>query len=417
MGNINHTEIADGVFLSGTFDGRFKKQRLTAVFVKPLVRSDITETALLSSLLGRGSVNCPDMTLVARKLSMLYGANLTRSAGREGFARSVSVSLEGVCGRYLGNADIEREYADTALETAFEPYMPDGKFPDEWVEIEKEKQRETIAAQYNDKRALCINKTAEAFFGADDPRSLCGAGYDEDLDAIDSARMTEVFCGLRDSARVEIISTGAQVSADMLRGIAPRVPEEIPALSAVPKTETKYIGIPDDVVQQKLAMFYTAGRLLDTDERAALRVATILFGSLPTSRLFMNVREKQSLCYYCSVSPDLRGATIRVDSGIEKGNEVKLESAVQRELRDLQNGNITKKELDETKLFIKNVMLGVNDSVEQLERWYLPQLIRREEPVTPQQVIEQSEAVTAERIAQVLSLFSLNTVGSLVNKE
>ena len=90
---------------------------------------------------------------------------------------------------------------------------------------------------------------------------------------------------------------------------------------------------------------------LDPDYTAMVLANCILGGS-PFSKLFMNVREKQSLCYYCAARHDTPKNVMFVQSGVETKDLDRTEEAILKELNDMKKGNITDDEI----LFAKLAM-------------------------------------------------------------
>lgn len=418
---MQREEIAKGVFYT-SFEGGYKKNRLSIHLKTPLARKDITETALLPYLLERGSEKFPDMTAIKRRLNMLYGASLYTSAMSLDYARILSLTLDGIDEKYLETSEsVATGRVDLLLDMLFHPLVKDGAFNNEWLDIEREKLRVNIQSEINDKRAYCLKKASERFFG-DDERALPQNGFVEDLDGIDGRRLYDVYREILESSTVEIINIGSDDDKAKKRlieafsGIS-RDPQQIKDKRAMPYSAEEDDTLFFDVEQDKYAMIYTAGRLLSEREQSVFRVANLIFGSSPTSRLFMNVREKESLCYYCASRPGFMTGSLTVDSGVEKENVEKLKSAVNRELADLAAGNITDKELDEAKLMLKNALTGVEDSVEGLGGWYLNSIYRLGRAVSPQEEIENIQSVTKGEIASLFSLFKMKVTMLLTGKE
>ena len=75
-----------------------------------------------------------------------------------------------------------------------------------------------------------------------------------------------------------------------------------------------------DVTQGKLVLGFRLGECMEDPDRAAIHVFNAVYGSGATSKLFMNVREKLSLCYYASSAVILRKGLMIVSSGISFEN-------------------------------------------------------------------------------------------------
>ncbi|MEG2930790.1 MAG: insulinase family protein, partial [Ruthenibacterium sp.] len=170
-----------------------------------------------------------------------------------------------------------------------------------------------------------------------------------------------------------------------------------------------------DTVQGKLCLLFTAGEPVAEKDYAALRVATALLGGTPTSRLFMNVREKRSLCYYCAASGTARNGVLCIDSGVEHANAAAAREAVLEELAALQNGPMTQQELDETKRSLVCALESVEDTLSGVEGWYFSEICR-DSAKSPRETIADINAVTAQEVGAALRRFSLS-VEYLLTKE
>ena len=108
----------------------------------------------------------------------------------------------------------------------------------------------------------------------------------------------------------------------------------------MPVTEPRhYTETIPGLTQAKLCMLFTTGTPEDLPSISQLRVAMGVFGGSATSRLFRNVREKQSLCYYCGSSAAFHR---RDDGGFRcgTGGEERAEAAILKELDDLCRGPV-----------------------------------------------------------------------------
>lgn len=412
MQQLKRTMINNGVYLNEITDERFKKQRITAALILPVTREDITSSALLPYLLERSTADCPTPVALQRRLSMLYGASYSCNCGKSSGKRYLSFSLEGLREKYIPDASVEKEYCDFLLSGIFKPDFDGGKFKADATEIEKEKHRQLIISQYNDKRFYCIKNAAMAFY-KDDYRGLDSAGLVEDLPLIGPAELAECYNKFINLGRIEIFAVNSKGIERYLSDLSGREPLQSPALPAVGYTDhVQNVFIPDRVKQDNLAMMFTGGRLLDRRERAAMRLASAALGGTDTSRLFMNVREKKSLCYYCSSTPDLLNSTLAIMTGVAHKNVEEAKAAIIHEFSELSKG-ITKKELSETKLALKNAFLSVGESVGTVCNWYLGEIISGIDPFTPEEELELMNSIAADEVVSVLNLFKLHTVCQL----
>ena len=122
-----------------------------------------------------------------------------------------------------------------------------------------------------------------------------------------------------------------------------------------------------------------------------------VLGGSATSRLFRNVREKQSLCYYCGSAAQRATGVMMIDSGVEPGREEQAEAAILAEWEALKNGPITQEEVDDCRRGLLSGMDALGDSLAALESWYYGQITRGEPLYPPEYGKVLTSAVVAGR--------------------
>jgi predicted Zn-dependent peptidase len=376
------------------------------------VRENATAEALLPLLLERCYAGCPDMTLLSRRLAELYGASLSVDSVINGGNRVLSVSVCGIKDSFaLQGEELSRAYADIAFGTAFTPCMVDGVLDPAAIAIEKEQLRELILSEMNEKRVYCIRQARRKFFG-DTPSGIERYGYLSELDELTPQQVTQAFENMVRTAQIEVMCLGAQpqlVSQSLQQALCgvQRAPVNAagPQIMPVRPAQSFVQAMPTE--QGKLCLLFTGGASLPPNRLTAARVAVALLGGTATSRLFVNVREKRSLCYYCAASYTAVNDLLTIDSGVEHCNAEAAQQAILAELEALCTGPITEKELDDTKRSLKNQLAAVGDSLQALEGWYLAEIMRGTMD-TPQAVSAQVDAVTAEDVRAILQRFALS---------
>ena len=189
----------------------------------------------------------------------------------------------------------------------------------------------------------------------------------------------------------------------------------MPAIAPVHKTENY------DMVQAKLCMLFTLGQPMQPQQLAAVRLAMALYGGSVTSRLFLNVRERDHLCYYCSSSFQSFTGSMAVNSGVEHADAARAEQAILKELADLCTGPITDEEFEDCRRGLLSGMNGIEDSLGGIESWYYIEVLRAgansAAPIqSPEQARNALRAVTKDEVRDILRRLTLS-VSYLLTKE
>lgn len=414
-------ELLPGVWITEIPADKFKRCRMTVNFILPGRREDATALALLPLVMGRGFAACPDMTQLSLRLACLYGASLSCDSYTQGANRVVSFSVTGIRDAYApGGEALTKEYLSLLREMIFRPDVADGAFRAQPVEVEKDKLRELCESEINEKRIYCMKQARRRFFG-DDPAGLERYGYPEEIPALTGARLYEVWQQLLREAQLEVfvMGTSAGLTERALREeLAPlkREPQPLCPMSAMPRRKAQRFTEEIDAVQGKVCMLFTAGAPVPAAELPAMRMAVALLGGVPTSRLFMNVREKQSLCYYCSAAYTQINGVLMINGGVEFEQAERLTQAALHEWECLRDECAGEKEIEDTRRQLQCALASVNDSMSSLENWYTGE-VSRGTLYTPEEASAQLEAVTAEDVRRCMERFTLTVVYTLTDKK
>ncbi|MFR6298280.1 MAG: insulinase family protein [Acutalibacteraceae bacterium] len=153
----------------------------------------------------------------------------------------------------------------------------------------------------------------------------------------------------------------------------------------------------------------------ENDDFYSRRIMTDVFGGGPYSRLFMNVREKLSLCYYCSARLIRGKGIIVIQSGIEKENRQKVLDEINRQLDIMKNGEFSDEDFEASKKAICDAYRSFNDTPDALDIYYGTQLTG--DIVTPDEAIENFLAVTRDDVKKTACALSLDTVYMLAGTD
>lgn len=415
-------QIADGVYLNTLSAEKFNRCRLSLHFRFPASREKATDHALLALVMDRGYAACPDMTALSRKLAKLYGAALSVETSIQGACRTLSVSIAGIQDKFaLEGEALSAEYAAIAFGMAFEPCLENGRFSEDSVRIEKATLTRQLESEINDKRMYCVRQARRKFYG-DCPAGIERDGYLSDLPTTTAASITAAYYEILQTAQLDVMAQGLDVDAvrTMLQeklATIQRKPVALPANLFLPTQPLERYQEEMDLVQAKLCMMFTMNGAANPDDMNLFRMAMSVFGASATSRLFLNVREKQSLCYYCGSRFLSGSACMMIDSGVEPANAQKAETAILAELENLINGTVKDEEIANAQRALLSGLSSVGDNLSSIENWYYSEILRGGSAVlTPEQSAESLRSITGADIQAFLRKFS-HSVSYLVTEK
>ena len=408
---MERKRLAPGVYITTLDAAKFNRCRITIHLRFPARRESATDAAVLALVLERGYAACPDMTALSRRLAELYGADLGVDLSSAGTDRVLSADICGIKDIYaLGGENLTDAYADIVFGTIFDPYLVDGVFDAEAVRIETETQARRLEAEFNSKRLYCVRQARRKFFG-DSPAGIELGGYPDELIHVTPASLKAEYDRILATASIDVMVQGvdeARVADLLLRKLegVRRTPQPFAAPMGMPPAPLRHYKeeIPG-LTQAKLCMMFTAGNDPEPPSVSILRVAMSVLGGSATSRLFRNVREKQSLCYYCGSAAQRATGVMMIDSGVEPGRDEEAEAAILAEWEALKNGPITQEEVDDCRRGLLSAMDALGDSLAALENWYYGQITRGEALHPPEYGKVLTSAVSLDEVRQALQSY------------
>lgn len=423
MPDLTRRSIGEGIDFLPIANHQFKTGLLTVSLHLPLQKEAAAQNAILPQLLTRTCRAYPDMTALNEKLAQLYGARLFDNVGRLGENQVLSIGILFLDDRYaLDDTSVSDQCAELLCDLLFDPALEDEKFRAADVEREKRVLTEVIQSEIVDKRTYSKNR-CEQIMCEGEAYGVSRYGTVEQVAALTPAQVTKAWRDALENAYVSVSTLGDIKSDALVERMQEafsrcnRKKPERPAPQIVPApAKVKEVAEQLPVQQAKLVLGFRTSIAEPSDEVMAARVMTALFGGTPTSKLFLNVREKLSLCYYCAARYDRQKGVLLVESGIERPNKEKAQAEILRQLEDLKQGKFTDEELAATILSVQNSFRTVSDSQFGLGNWYESQLFDRTFQ-SPEEAAESAGHVTRDQVIAAAKTVTLDTVYLLEGEE
>ena len=415
---FNKESLYNGIDFSSLVDKRFKTNLISIWIIDKLSDENAPYNALLMSFISKSNKKYPDITLLNKKLSSLYGASLSGTTSKVGDNQFMMLGMSCIADKYaLDSEKLTSESVDILMDCLLNPNVENNGFSEKLFNPIKQELIDDIEAIINDKRSYALMKTSKISMKGE-PSSTRSCGEKEYAENITPVSAYERYLELLKTSEIKIVFVGSECPSEVKEKIKERLSvinrnfkgkttSEFSPAKAEPVFETELL----DVMQSKMVMSFKCS---DRNSHA-VRLMTAIFGATPFSKLFVNVREKMSLCYYCAARYDEVKGVLNVDSGVEQENIEKARTEILNQLESMKKGEFTDEEMNNSLLSLINAAKSMNDSAASLASWYLKQDVMGTN-YSPEEEIEHLKSVTREDIIKAASSLTLDTVYVLTKK-
>lgn len=421
---VSITTLGNGV--DGLFyrENRFRTTLISFNFYLPLQKDTVAANALLPFLMTTCSQKYPDFSVLNYKLSKLYGARLEASAEKQGDLQLLQMSISVINDQYtLNDESLTEQACELLMELIFNPKVENGAFCPEDVEREKRKAVEHIYGEMNNKRLYARTRMLSEMY-RDDVYGIPKCGTVEQVSALSGADLYDAWQHLLKHAKIRVnvlsnalpqnlFSNISEQFATLQRGEITDTQKTTPTAAC---REVQHITERMPIAQGKLVMGFSSDLSGDDTQSLPLLVMSDIFGGGPYSKLFSNVREKMSLCYYCASNSYRNKGLLMVDSGVEMQNAERAEQEILNQLKSVQEGEFDDFVFEASLKSLADSVQSANDSQEGLNNWFSLR-IADEQLHTPDDLAEMIANVTRQQVLNAAKGVRLHTVYRLLPEE
>lgn len=418
--NYMKKDIKNGVSLHKINTNKFKTNLYAVFIATPLKREDVTKNALITSILRRGSENIPSQDLISKKLEEMYGASFDCGIEKAGDNQIIKFYLETINDEFLPEQEeLTKKSLDILFDIIFNPLIENDGFKKEYFDSEKQNLKQIIESKIDNKRAYSFDRCIEEMF-KNEPYGLYKYGYVEDLEKITPQDLYEQYKKLISNAKIDIFVSGEQKDDSILNIIKEnekiiklneREAEYIENKENTNKTEVKETQVVEEhmqVAQGNLVL----GLNINTEIENAKFVASLynaILGGGANSKLFQNVREKQSLAYTAGSTYRRQKNVIFIRCGIEIKNYEKALNTIKDQLKDIENGNFSEEDINNSKELISESIRSISAEQDTEITYYYGQELS-DKFTTIEEYIEKINNVTKQQIQEIAKKISINTI-------
>jgi predicted Zn-dependent peptidase len=349
---------------------RFKTTTISLFIGTLLDEQIVTQIALIPHLLLRGNTKFPETIYFREALDQLYGASLGFDISKQGNYQLIQFRMDVIQDRFLAEPESTLQQAIHFLsQTILNPVMNHGLFVTKYVDAEKYTLQKKLNAIVNDKGRYAAMRCIQEMF-ADDPYRLHPLGMTEHLPSITPQSLTNTYQQWIQSSPIDLYVVG-NTSLEEVTSIFTNAWEH----TVAPQNRmtyhmdnhqytikpTKSVNERMKINQGKLNIGLRILNWHSTTQYVTAIIYNGILGAYPHSKLFIHVREKESLAYYASSHLDRHKGVITIQAGIEFANYDKATSIIMQQLNAMKSGNINELEMRQTKAMIANQLREIND--------------------------------------------------------
>lgn len=417
--NYKRTELDGNVGFTSVVDSKFNTCSLRITMIVPMNCVTASEYSVAVNILS--DVNSKFNTIAAmnEKLSELYGAAIGSSVTQKGDLQLLSLNSSWLSNKYaIDGEDITAEMLQIVSDCLFAPLANESGFNEEIFKLSQKEILDIIDASFNNKREFTLMKAREIAFEGE-PARFGDNGKRENVESVTGKSAYAAYKKLLETAQIEIFfispeedSRVQKLFSDKFSSLNRTAAENNFFAPSPLKKQPLLVTEEYEVNQAKIAINFK----YDTKDIDAVHLMCVIFGGTPVSKLFMNVREKLSLCYYCACRLSELKNTITVDCGVEKANIQAATDEIMAQLEEIRKGNISDEELNSALLALENSYTAYGDTPGSYISWLFDCFVKKEY-ITPQEYFQRILSVTRERIIAAAENIQLDSTYHMLNKE
>lgn len=412
-----YREILPGINLRVVETDRFKTCCFSANFLIPLTKRDATMGALIPRILRRGTERLPDMTRISAELDQLYGARIEPIVRKFGDVQASGIICDLITAKALPDGETLLE--DTlrlALEVLFNPITTNDAFLPEYVDSERDNLRNEILSEFNEKLNYAYRSAVRKLY-ADVGFGVPALGEVDELAKTTPKDLYSFYKKTLRTVPLELFFCGNanfnEVQNALLPALKAFLHDQDTLIKLGKPTEPKKQEICEryDVSQADLLIGLYSNIHAPSDRQPALQVLSTILGGGTASKLFINVRERKSLCYFTGTIYDKYLQTVFLYSGVDPDKVEEARGEMLKQLITCQDGKINEQELEFAKRRIIDNLKSMGDLATALESYWLGETVLESE-CDPERQMKKIQGVSIEEACEVAQ--TLNNVMTYV---
>ncbi len=429
--NYVKKEIKKGISIHNISTNKFKTNLYAVFLATPMNRETVTKNALITAILRRGSQNLQSQDVISKKLEEMYGASFDCGIDKTGDNHIMKFYLEAISEEFLPEKEeLAKKCIEILLDIIFNPLIENNGFKEEYVESEKNNLKQIIESKIDNKRTYSLERCVEEMF-KDEPYGLYKYGYVEDLDKLTPQNLYEYYKQLINQCKIDIFvsNTITNMASNTTNDLESNeninnIIEQNDIIKKLKEREPIYVksnennnqeSSQEKVVEEHMQVGQgnlVIGLKVNANQDNAKYITSVynaILGGGANSKLFQNVREKESLAYTAASNYRRQKNVIFIRCGIEIENYKKALDTIRVQLEDIKNGNFTEEDLINSKKLITESIRGISSEQDTEITYYYGQELSNKF-VSLEDYIHKIEGVTKKDVEEIARNISVDTI-------
>lgn len=393
---------------------KFKTITIKILFHTPIIKEEITKRNVLADVLLQSSNKYNSKRDLIIAAEELYAADISTNNQRLGNYILTSFNLQTLMDKYTEEGNVEKSFRFLS-EILFNPDIENKQFKKDKLDIAKNNSLMALDSIKENATNYSLIRMAETF-DKDSPISYRMTGYPEDLDMITEKTLYEAYQKMINNDYVDIFVVGNFDKKEMLALVKKcfkfkRVKKRKASYYLKEhKARKKRLFAKEEIdnTQSKLAIACPINKLTEYERNYPLILANLILGGGVDSKLFKDVREKNSLCYTVRSFSNKLDSLLVITAGIDKNNYSKTVEVITRILNDLKKGKFTDNDIEIAKEFYYTSIEELEEDEYRIIVEFMMEEILGLDPIVER--LKKISKVNKKEIVKVFKKITMDTV-------
>lgn len=398
---------------------KFKSIYFSINFTLPVKKEEISKNSLLASMLAKSCEKYKTQKDIQQYLYSLYGSNFDIGIEKFGDLYNIEVRCECINKNYLpNNEDVVDKVLDFMYNIIFKPNIVNDKFDEELFLREKENLINKIREVKDDKLRYGIRKMEELLC-EDEPFSVYVYGDEKDIENTNQNDLYETYRNLFEKSAITVIISGNLNGYDNIEErinyiFKDKLTSKLNYKDLIYNRKIEHKKEEVKESQQTTQSVLSYGLRIndvDTSDFYKLSVYNALLGGTPSSKLFQNFREKESLAYTVRSRYYRFKDIIIIYAGIQKENYEKAKEVLEKQINLIKEGSITDEEFNASKQSIISDLKEWNDSKIALSKMFISNMYaNKKDDISLEAMIGNMNKVTKQDVINIANKIEIEKI-------